>query len=213
MKTYNSEFHAKFQFYLISFQLSQQSRYNEELEQEEFRNCIHENCVIHHSFTIEPRANTDFASYNSAQFCENGRLATGYEFLWESYQGKGGGGDDDSAGNGFFIHCSKNPQNSDEHGEWIGETGKFGKEKFSKKCKDGNYLHAIEINSEAEQGSGDDTALTNVRLWCINPIDGKEEQLKESPAWSPGEWTGKVGVFKMFEKLLQIRLETMLSLL
>ena len=144
--------------------------------------------------------------------CDPGAIGTHFKFEWESPQGHGGGGNDDSGGVGFFIGCQ--PIEYNQGGDasagqlmWIGENGgKFIDENHVDACETGSYLYAIQINSEHDQGGGDDMALTNVRLWCRNPINGLEKLLREPQAPTPGEWTEKKSC-PMFHGIYAVRLK------
>ena len=133
---------------------------------------------------LKPISHTDWGSWKEWKYCDANIIAIGYKFTWEPPQGSGGDGNDDSGGNGFWIRCSNN-------GNLIGHAGKWNVKKEERNCDKGSYVSAIEVNSEPDQKGGDDMALTNVRIWCRNPVNGKEKQLPTPSAPTPGKWTGK----------------------
>ena len=137
---------------------------------------------------LKPIAKTDWGNWTDWKNCGVNEVAIGYKFTWEPPQGKGGGGRDDSGGNGFWLRCS-----NESNGYLIGHSGKWNQGMKEDNCEKGSYVNAIEINSEPNQMNDDDMALTNVKIWCRNPINGQETQLPTPPATmvSSGIWTGK----------------------
>ncbi|KAF4099049.1 vitelline membrane outer layer protein 1-like [Onychostoma macrolepis] len=90
----------------------------------------------------------------SKQFCPSGFL-TGFQLRVESYQGRG----DDTAANNINFRCSDG-RVLEGHGE---EWGTWGD--WSKTCE-GKGICGLQTLVEAPQGTGDDTALNNVRMYC-----------------------------------------------
>ena len=133
-------------------------------------------------------SHTNWGSWTSWQYCNSGDLAIGYKFSWEPYQGSGGGGNDDSGGNGFWLRCGNPKENSSY---LKGSEGKWNVEWIDSKCDSGSYINGIRINSEYE--GGDDMALTNVRLSCRNFRDGAQRKLPVSNAYNgKGYWSDEV---------------------
>jgi hypothetical protein len=55
-------------------------------------------------------------------------------------------------------------------------------------CPDGSYAYGITVRSEPTQGSGDDTALNGVRLYCFNRSDGRYRGYVDSNIGYWGNW-------------------------
>ena len=166
------------------------------------RNCVREKCLKegHGDYPkrkeLQPESLTSYGEWIHTTVCDEGELANAYEFTYDPMNG----GDDNGA-TGFRIKCQPEDQSSLR---WIGHTG-YTNPEWTKaimwQCPDNWYLNAIQVNSEEDQGgssifqSGDDMALTNVRLWCKNPNDPTSmgEIMNEGPGHMPSDarWTDK----------------------
>lgn len=53
------------------------------------------------------------------------------------------------------------------------------------------FVSGFELRAERDQGSGDDTATNNLRIFCTYPpFVGVGEQMKEGDGLTYGRWTG-----------------------
>ncbi|XP_039878621.1 vitelline membrane outer layer protein 1-like [Simochromis diagramma] len=55
-------------------------------------------------------------------------------------------------------------------------------------CPVGSYAVGFSIKVEAQQGSGDDTAVNGIRLYCFDP-SSKQQTTVQSSVGSWGDWT------------------------
>uniref|UniRef100_A0A3P9IX85 Vitelline membrane outer layer 1 homolog a n=1 Tax=Oryzias latipes TaxID=8090 RepID=A0A3P9IX85_ORYLA len=56
-------------------------------------------------------------------------------------------------------------------------------------CPEGFYAAGFSLKVEQPQGSGDDTALNGIRLYCVNPQNKQQQVIRESAVGRWGEWT------------------------
>ena len=67
-----------------------------------------------------------------------------------------------------------------------GGTGDWGTFEY---CPKGQFVHAYDLKTEADQGTGDDSAVNAVRLYCMdNPATSESGPLTNSITSDSGKW-------------------------
>ena len=94
--------------------------------------------------------------------CPNGYYIYGAEVRFESYQGGGLSGGDDTALNGIRIWC-RDPLTQDTSGPHTIDDGHWGDWQGMVYSSTG-YWKGAEVRFESSQGGGDDTAMNGLRV-------------------------------------------------
>lgn len=87
--------------------------------------------------------------------CWPGQWVTGVQIKSEKYQGGG----DDTALNAVRLLCSGGALLKSSEGAW-------GDDSVIKSCPAGSGVVGFRLNIEADQGSGDDTGVSDIELYC-----------------------------------------------
>uniref|UniRef100_A0A8C5R3P2 Vitelline membrane outer layer protein 1 n=1 Tax=Leptobrachium leishanense TaxID=445787 RepID=A0A8C5R3P2_9ANUR len=136
-------------------------------------------------FAISVPNGGSWGNWGNIEWCPQGYVAKGFSLKTEADQGKG----DDTAVNGIRLHCFprlimlgffkcvivKCSSLSSRWGSWSHPLW----------CLQG-YLLIFTLNVEAPQGSGDDTAVNNIKFMCS---DGRYLEGNGFSWGSYGDWS------------------------
>lgn len=118
-----------------------------------------------------------WGSWGDIAMCPEGKFMGGFEMKSEGRQGNG----DDSAANAVRFWCT--PPDRWDPSSIQSKEGKWGEWSTNKRCADKTLIDGLQMRIEAEQGSGDDTGLNNIRVHCS---DGKVVEGTPPVQW--GDW-------------------------
>ncbi|XP_066502297.1 vitelline membrane outer layer protein 1 homolog [Hoplias malabaricus] len=109
-----------------------------------------------HCISTVTSATGSWGIWTEPKYCKSGALKN-FQFRVEGPQGDG----DDTAANNIKFQCSDSSELVGDGTSW----GTWGG--WSKQCS-GKGICGIQTKVEGSQGSGDDTALNDVRFICCN---------------------------------------------
>ncbi|ODM92210.1 Vitelline membrane outer layer protein 1 [Orchesella cincta] len=108
---------------------------------------------------------TNWGTWGAFERCPEGKAAQGFQLRTQPFQGVFG---DDTAVNGLRLFCG-DPfnQTTPTLTSNAGSTGNWGS---TYSCYPG-FVNGFQLRVETYQGSGDDTATNNMRIFCSNAAD------------------------------------------
>jgi len=122
-----------------------------------------------------------WGSWGDIAQCAPGEAITGMRLKSESYQG-GGPNDDDSAVNAVRFYCGKSGGGAAH--ELISKEGAKGGWDSVKRCRNSRVV-GFQMRIEPDQGSGDDTAMNNLRIICESGEVHEGEGQRPWGTWGP----------------------------